>query len=83
MDGVTDINLRFCRRSHRDVVTVLVDGRKVNPAVFQSLYGWASPLGCRGRSSPERKQLKSKLIKTRTLKGAELSVIGSFDLESR
>ena len=32
MDGVTADNLRFCRRSHRDVATVLAGGRgKIQP----------------------------------------------------
>ncbi len=30
MDGVTDDNLRFCRRSHRDVATKLAGGREKN-----------------------------------------------------
>ena len=35
MDGVTDDSLRFCRSSHRDVATVLADGRKVNQPFFK------------------------------------------------
>ena len=103
MDGVTDDNLRFCRRSHRDVATVLADGRKENQpfakdctagqvllaAVADRSAGRrpeglikatrAYPTGIRLTSgSPERKQLKSKLIKTACPEGGRIERYRKF-----
>ncbi len=52
------------------MVTILADGRKVNPAVFQSLYGRASPLGCRGRLLCQLTAGATEAINVKTNKAA-------------